>query len=99
MLGSSSSLPPLVGMGGGQVCESVGNADLVSGHFQSQQSRESVDLLLTFHPSTSLITFIFGSSEVGRLWLDLVPCGGPDPLGMYSFFLRELIMFWLPISV
>ena len=30
---SSSSLPPLVGPGGGLVCESVGKADLLSDHF------------------------------------------------------------------
>ena len=42
--GSSSSLPPLVGGGGGLVCESGGKADLLSDHFDSKQSRESVDL-------------------------------------------------------
>ena len=33
---SSSSLPPLVGLGGGLVCESVGKADLLSDHFDQQ---------------------------------------------------------------
>ena len=47
VFGSSSSLPPLVGPGGGLVCESVGKADLLSDHFDSKQSRESVDLLVT----------------------------------------------------
>ena len=42
--GVSSSLPPLVGAGGGLECESVGKADLLSDHFDSKQSRESVDL-------------------------------------------------------
>ena len=37
VFGSSSSLPPLVGGGGGLVCESVGKADLLI-----NQSRESV---------------------------------------------------------
>ena len=32
VIGSSSSLPPLVGPGGGLVCESVGKADLLSDH-------------------------------------------------------------------
>ena len=59
---SISSLPPLVGPGGGLVCESVGKADLLSDHFDSKQSRESVDLLVTCHPSPSLITFAFRSS-------------------------------------
>ena len=73
MFGSSLSLPPLVGPGGGLVCESLGKADLLSDHFDSKQSRESVDLLVTCHPSPSLITFAFGSSEVKRLLLDLDP--------------------------
>ena len=53
VFGSSSSLPPLVSEGGGLVCESVGKADLLSDHFDSKQSREAVDLLLTCHPSPS----------------------------------------------
>ena len=73
MFGSGSSLPPVVGPDGGLVCESVGKSDFLSGHFDSKQSRESVDLLVTCHPSTSLITFAFGSSEVKRLLLDLDP--------------------------
>ena len=57
------------------VCESVGK-DLLSDHFDSNQSRESVDLLVTCHPFPSLITFVFRSSEVKRLLLDLDPYGG-----------------------
>ena len=67
MFGLSSSLPPLVGGSGGLVCESVGEADLQSDHFDGKQSRESVDLLLTCHPSPSLTSFAFRSSEVRRL--------------------------------
>ena len=51
VFGSSSSLPPLVSEGSGLVCESVGKADLLSDHFDSKQSRETVDLPLTCHPS------------------------------------------------
>ena len=47
LFGLSSSLPPLVGGGGGLVCESVGKADQLSNHFDGKQSRESVDLPLT----------------------------------------------------
>ena len=47
VFGLSSSLPPLVGGGGGLVCRSVGKADLLSDHFDVKQSRESVDLPLT----------------------------------------------------
>ena len=89
MFGSGSSLPPLVGPGGGLVCESVGKADLLSDHFDSKQSRESVDLLVTCHPFPSLITIAFRSSEVKRLLLDLDPKGGTDPLDMFPLFLKR----------
>ena len=75
--------------GGGLVCESVGKADLLSDNFDSKQSREAVDLPLTCHPSPSLTTFAFRSSEVRRLLLDLNPYGGTDPLGMFPLFLKR----------
>ena len=53
---SSSSLPPLISEGGGQVCESVGKANLLLDHFDSKQSREADDLPLTCHQSPSLST-------------------------------------------
>ena len=34
------SLPPLIGAGGGLVCESVGKADILSAHFDEKQSRD-----------------------------------------------------------
>ena len=55
------------------MCESVGKADLLSDHFDSKQSIESVDLPLTCHLSPSLITCAFRSTEVSRLLLDLNP--------------------------
>ena len=55
----------------------------------SKQSREDVDLPLTCHPSPSLTTFAFRSSEVRRLLLDLDPYGGTDPLGMIPLFNRR----------
>ena len=73
MFGSSSSLPPRVSEGGAMVRESVGKADLLSDHFVSKQSREALDLLLTCHPSPRLTTFVFRSSEVRHLLLDLDP--------------------------
>ena len=33
---SDSSLPPLIGAGGGLVCESVGKADMLSAHFEGK---------------------------------------------------------------
>ena len=53
------------------------------------QSREAVDLRLTCHPSPSLTTFAFRSSEVRRLLLDLYSYGGTDPLGMFTLFLKR----------
>ena len=71
VFGLSSLLPPLVGGGGGLVCESVGKAYLLSDHFDGKQSRESVDMPLTCHPSPSLTSFAFRSREVRHLLLDL----------------------------
>ena len=89
VFGSSSSLPPLISEGCGLVCESVYKADLLSDHFDSKQSRKAVDLPLTCHPSPSLTTFAFRSSEVRRLLLDLNPYCGTDPLGMFPLFVKR----------
>ena len=43
----------------------------------------------TCYPSPSFTTFAFRSSEVWRLLLDLDPCGGTDPLGMFHLFLKR----------
>ena len=83
---SDSSLPLLIGEGGGLVCESVGKADLLSAHFDGKQSRDPVDRPSTCHPSPSLTTFVFRSQEVKRLLLDLVSYGGTDPLEMFPLF-------------
>ena len=48
-----------------------------------------VYLPLICHPSPSLTTFAFRSSEVRRLLLDLDPYGGTDPLGMFPLFLKR----------
>ena len=50
---SDSSLLPLIGAGGGLVCESVGKADMLSAHFNGKQSRDPVDLPSTCHPYPS----------------------------------------------
>ena len=89
VFGSSSSLPPLVSEGGGLVCESVGQTDLLSDHFDSKQSKKAVDLPITCHPSPSFTTFAFRLSEVRRRLLDLDPYGGTDPLGMFPLFLNR----------
>ena len=93
MFGLSSSLPPLVGGGGGLVCESVGKADLLSDHFYDKQSRESLNLPLTCHPSPSLTTFAFRLSKDRHLLLDLDPNAGSDPLHMFPPFLKRKLIF------
>ena len=82
-------MPPLVSECGGLVCESIGKADVLSDHFDSKQFRQAVDLSLTCHPSPSLTTFAFMSSDVRRLLLDLDPYGGTDPSGMFPLFLKR----------
>ena len=77
----------------------VDNADLLSDHFDGKESKESVDLPLSCHPTPILTTFAFRPSEVRRLLFDLDPYGGTDPLGMFLFFLRELPMFCPPVLV
>ena len=95
VFGLSSSLPPLVGGGGGVVCEWVGKADLLTDHFDGKQCRESVNLPLNCQPSPALTSFAFRSSEVMRLLLDLDSYGGSDPHWVcFLFFLREQLMFW-----
>ena len=84
-------MPPLVNEGGGLVCESVGKANLLSGHFDSKHSRQAVDLPLTCHQSPSLTTIAFMSREVRHLLLDLDPYGGSDPLGMLTVFLKGTV--------
>ena len=66
LFGLSSSLPPLDSEGSGLVCESVGKANLLSNHFDSNQSRGAVDLPLTCHPSLSFTTFEFRSNRLVR---------------------------------
>ena len=84
-------MSPLVSEDGRLMCELVGKADLILDHFDSKQSREAVDLLLTCQPSPSLTTFAFRSSEVRRLLLDLDLFGGTDPLGMFPLFLKGIV--------
>ena len=83
---SSSSLQPIVSEDGGLMYESVGNADLLSDHFDSKQSREASNLPLTCYPYPGLTDFAFRSREVRRLLLDLDPYGGTDPLDMFPLF-------------
>ena len=98
MLGSNLLLPLHLSGGGELVCESVGKADLLSDHFDSKQSKESVDRALTCHPSRGLITFAAMSSEVRSLLLDLDSYGGTDPLGMFPLLLMRTADVRAPFS-
>ena len=89
----------LVSVGGRLVCVSVGKADLLSDHFDSKQSREAVDLPLTCHPSPSLATFAFKSSDVRRLLLGLDHYGGTDLVGMFPLFLKRTADDMAPVLV
>ena len=81
------------------MCESVGKADLLSDHFYSKHSREAVCLPLTCHPSPRLTTFVFRSSKVRHLLLELDPYGGTDPLGMFPLFLKRTADVTAPVFV
>ena len=99
VFGSNSSLAPLVGGGGGLVCESVCKVDLLSDHFDGMQCRESVDLPITCHPSPSLTTFAFRKSGARGPLLDFFNYGGTGPSGSFLFFLGELLIFWPHVLV
>ena len=87
--GSDSSLP-LMGGGGGMVCESVGKAEMLMANFNGKQYRDPVDLTSTCHLSPSLTTFAFRSREARRLLLDLDSYGVTDPFGMFPLFLKRI---------
>ena len=89
-------LPPHVGGGGGQVCESVGKADLLLDHFNGKWSRESVDLPFTCHPSLRLTTLACRSSKVRRFFLDLDPWLGP--VSVLTFILGHLPIVYVSSS-
>ena len=81
------------------VYESAGKADLLYGVFDGRQSTESVDLQLTCHPSHSLITFAFRSTEAIRLELDLDPYDWTDTVGMFRLFVERTADDLAPLSL
>ena len=94
VFGSSSSLS-LTGVCDGLVCESVGKADLLSDYFDSVPSNDSVDLLSSYHPSASLTTFVFRSSEVKQLMFNTY--GGTDHLEMFPIFQEAAGLFLVSV--
>jgi len=90
VFGTNSSLPPLIGDGGGIVCEPGAKAALLADHFDSKQAKDGITLPLTCHPSSTFSTFAFRSSEVKKLLLELDSYGGNDPAGMFPLFYKEI---------
>ena len=68
VFGSSSSLPLLVSEGGGLVCKLVGKADLLLDHFDSEQSKEAVDLPLIAISLLVLPPLKASLVRLGPLW-------------------------------
>ena len=69
-------MPPLVGGGGGLVCESVGKADLLSDNFYSKQPMESVDLQLTIAILLQILSLLpSGRVRLVVLYLTWTPVG------------------------
>ena len=86
VFGLSSSLPSLVGGGGGLLCESVGKAHLLSDHFDES----SPGSLLICHSLRlrDLIPLPSGRVRSG-ISLDLDPYGGTNQLCMFLLFLKR----------
>ena len=89
VFGFSSSLLPLVGGGGGLVCESVAKPICSRIILVTSSPWRAVALPLTCRSSSSLTSFAFRSSEVRRLLLDLNHYMGSDPLGMFPLVLKR----------
>ena len=74
-------------------------ADPLSDLFDGKQSRESVDLQLTWYPPPRFTTFAFMSSEDRRLLLDLDPYGGTDSFSTFPLFLKRTADVLAPVLV
>ena len=89
---SDSSLPPLIGAGGGLVCESVGKADLLSAHFDGKVQGSSRSAI--HWPSVSQSHYLCLQVTGGEaapagsrfLWLTHWEC--------FLFFWRRQLSFW-----
>lgn len=96
LFGVDSSIPPLLGAGGGLVVDPLEKAELLSRHFDGKQSRVSLDLPATCHPAPEFRSFAFRSSEVFKLLSDLDSAGGVDPTGAFPLFFKEMAGFLAP---
>ena len=96
VFGADSSLPPLIGTGGGLVSDSEAKANLLIDHFDGKQLRDPISLPLGCHQSPKLTSFAFRSSEVLRILKDLDSYGGVDPLGMFPLFFKRTAAVFAP---
>ena len=96
VLGDESSIPPLLRPGGGVASGPADKAELFSTHFTDKQSRNQIVLPSTCDPEPCLYSFVFRSSKVLKLLLDLDPHGGCDPLGFYPLFLKKIARILAP---
>ena len=89
VFGRTSSSPPLIRPGGELVTHPQEKADLLSGFFDSKQSRDFIDLPATCHIEPAFTSIAFRAREVGRLLGDLDSFGGVDPLGHFPLLFKE----------
>ena len=90
LLLSSSSLPPLADRGGKLLWSADGKASLFLVHFNVKQCRDSFQQPRYGDPSPVLCSVAFRSIIVCSLLLDLDPCGGNYPDGMFSLFYKQV---------
>ena len=96
VFGADSSIPPLVGPGGGLIVDARDKSEMLSRHFDGKQSRTTVDLPATCHPQPGFRGFAFRSAEVQQLLSDLDAYGGVDPTGSFPLFYKRTAAFLAP---
>ena len=96
VLGVECSLPPLIGPGGGLVSLPREKAELFSEHFDSKQSRRTLELPATCNVQPRLTRFAFRSGEVRKFLADLDADGGSDPLGFFPLFFKRISRILAP---
>ena len=92
-----SALPPLVAPGGRLVSAPVEKAELLSSHFDSKQSRESVEVPTSCFPEARCCSVAFRSSLVEEYLCELDEYGGIDPVGMFPLFYKKVADVLAPV--
>ena len=88
LFGISSTIPPLLGSGGGLLVTPREKAVALSEQFDSKQSRAVLHLPATCHPEPGFQSFAFRSKEVYKLLAELDTFGGVDPSGAFPLFFK-----------